>query len=135
MAELKWLCGGAAVEPEQSQIGERSGHRVEGEKRMGAAEKKIEQATTGIVVTTEEQLRALIGAAVREALNAQRPEGYLDTEQAAAYLGTTTRSVQAQVERGTLIPDCRGSRGRLKSHRFSRKTLDAFLELKVKPTP
>lgn len=98
---------------------------------MGAAEKKPENVGPTIVVTTEDNLRALIGDAVREALSAQRPgEGYLDTEQAAAYLGATVRSVQAAVERGSLVPDHRGQRGRLRSHRFSRKTLDTFLQLK-----
>ena len=99
---------------------------------MGAAEKKPETAAgPTIVVTTAENLRALIGDAVREALQAQQPkEGYLDTEQAAAYLGCTVGALQAAVGRGTVVPDHRGQRGRLKSHRFSRKTLDLFLQFK-----
>jgi hypothetical protein len=101
---------------------------------MGAAEKKSEQPATAIIVTTEEQLRTLIGEVVREAMNAQRPEGYLSTEQAATYLGTTMRSVQAAVDRGTLVPDLRGRRGRLQSHRFSRKTLDEFIRPPAKPS-
>jgi len=99
---------------------------------MGAVEKKSE--TPGIVVLTEAQLREIVGDAVREALETQQSsDGYLDTEQAAAYLGTTVRSIQAAVERRTLIPDHRGSRGRLKSHRFTKLTLDAFLHHKPKP--
>lgn len=98
---------------------------------MGAAEKKSENPGPTIIVTTEENLRALIGDAVREALQSQQPtEGYLDTEQAAAYLGTTARAVQAAIDRGSLVPDHRGQRGRFKSHRFSKKTLDMFLQFK-----
>ncbi len=100
---------------------------------MGAAEKKAETTGTTIVVTTEAQLRSLIGEVVREAMENLRPEGYLDTKQAAAYLGTTPAALNAAIERGTLVPDHRGSRGRMKSHRFSRKTLDLFLQFKNTP--
>jgi len=82
-----------------------------------------------LTVLTAEQLRAIVAEAVRDALNIQRGnEGYLDTEQAAAYLGTTTRSLQHAVTRGQIVPDHRGSRhGGLKGNRFTRKTLDAFI--------
>ena len=81
-----------------------------------------------VVVISTAQLRGLITDAVREAMSAQRPtEGYLDTEQAAAYLGTTVSSLRTAVARGKLAPDHRGQRGGgMKGNRFTRKTLDAF---------
>ena len=85
----------------------------------------------GTVVTllTEEQLRSILKDAIREVIAADRCEGYLDTEQAAQYLGTTARAIQAAVYRGRLVPDHRGSRGGgLQGNRFSRSTLDAFLQ-------
>ncbi len=64
---------------------------------MGAAEKKIEQSTTAIVVTTEEQLRSLIGDVVRSALdsaNKNAPKAvYLTLEQMAQVLQVSTRTV------------------------------------------
>jgi hypothetical protein len=46
------------------------------------------------------------------------------TEQAAAYLGTTVKGIIMRVWRGTLVPDCRGQRGRSKKHMFRKETLD-----------
>lgn len=82
-----------------------------------------------LTVLTAEQLRAIVADAVRDALSIQRAnDGYLDTEQAAAYLGTSTRSLQHAVTRGAIVPDHRGSRhGGLKGNRFTRATLDAFI--------
>lgn len=53
---------------------------------------------------------------------------WLDTKEAAAYLRTTPRALLRHVQRGNLKPDCFGRRGAFKSHRFSRATLDAFLQ-------
>jgi hypothetical protein len=101
-----------------------------GEKSM----QKPEQTGTVVTLLTAEQLREIVSTAVREALGAQKPhEGYLDIDQAAAYLSTTASAVQAAVTRGTLVPDCRGSRGRTKGHRFTRRTLDAFMRIGAKP--
>ena len=47
--------------------------------------------------------------------------------EAAEYLRTTAKALQAHVERGKLVPDCPGRAGRTKGHRFSRQTLDAFM--------
>lgn len=52
---------------------------------------------------------------------------WLTTEQAARYLQTTVRALLAHVQRGNIKPDHFGGRGRLKSHRFSRETLDKFV--------
>jgi hypothetical protein len=46
------------------------------------------------------------------------------TEEAAAYLRTTVKGIIMRVWRGTLVPDCRGQRGRSKKHMFRRSTLD-----------
>lgn len=99
---------------------------------MGTAEKQ----SSGSVVTllTAEELRDIVGSAVRDAIGESRsPEGYLDTTQAAAYLGTTVASLRSAVTRGRIIPDHRGSRGGgMKGNRFSRETLDAFCNRKTK---
>jgi hypothetical protein len=93
---------------------------------MGASEKQ----QTGSVMTllTAEEVRLIVSEAVREALASQRDrDGYLDTVQAAEYLGTTTASIRTAVARGNLKPDHRGQRGGgLKGNRFTRATLDAF---------
>jgi len=94
---------------------------------MGAA--KQMEPNTLVVTLTQEQLHSLVKDAVCEALSAQKhqPEGYLDTEQAASYLGTTVSSLRTAVARGKLTPDHRGQRGGgMKGNRFSRQTLDAF---------
>lgn len=100
---------------------------------MGAS-KHVEPSTL-VVTLTQEQLHTLVMDAVSEALSVQKhqPEGYLDTEQAAAYLGTTVSSLRVAVARGNLTPDHRGQRGGgLKGNRFSRQTLDAFCKRVVK---
>ena len=86
-----------------------------------------------LTLLSADELRAIVTDAVREALDARRTsEGYMDTAEAAAYLGTTVRAVQGAVHRRALIPDHRGSRGEgLKGNRFSRATLDAFVKRKV----
>lgn len=91
---------------------------------------EVKSGGSGVVLLTEEQILSLMRSAVREELNEQRlqNEGYYDTASAAAYLKTTTRSVQHAVARGLLVPDHRGSRGGgLKGNRFSKATLDAYI--------
>lgn len=51
---------------------------------------------------------------------------WFTTKEAAAYLRTTTKALLQHVARGRLKPDHFGGRGRFKSHRFRRATLDAF---------
>jgi len=65
-------------------------------------------------------------------LDAPAPSKFADQEwfttaQAAEYLETTAKALLWHVYRGNLVPDSWGSRGRMRSHRFSRRTLDAFL--------
>lgn len=52
---------------------------------------------------------------------------WFGTERAAAYLDSTVKAVLKQIERGNLVPDVWGGRGRTRGHRFSRETLDAFM--------
>ena len=84
-----------------------------------------------ITLLTEERVREIVFAAVRDALAVQPPQpqrdGYLDTAGAAEYLGTTKAALHMMVQRGTLKPDSRGGRGRFKGHRFARATLDAYI--------
>lgn len=56
---------------------------------------------------------------------AERQRWYT-TAQAAAYLGTTPKALIRHVQRRNLVPDAWGGRGRLRSHRFLRETLDRF---------
>jgi hypothetical protein len=83
---------------------------------------------TVLTLLTEEQLRAIVFAAVREAMGvaAEREECF-DTKGAAVYLKTTVAALHMQVQRGVLKPDARGGRGRFRGHRFSKATLDAFV--------
>lgn len=85
----------------------------------------------GVALLTEEQIRAIVGDAVRDAMNSQKTtsDGYLDTAAAAAYLKTTVRSIQHAVARDALVPDHRGSRGGgLKGNRFKKATLDEYMK-------
>lgn len=52
---------------------------------------------------------------------------WYSTVEAAEYLRTSPRALLAHVARGNIRPDAFGSRGRFKSHRFSKETLDAFV--------
>lgn len=54
----------------------------------------------------------------------ERQEWFTTTE-AAQYLRTTARALRMRVARGTIVPDCRGQRGRSREHMFRRATLDA----------
>ena len=53
---------------------------------------------------------------------------WLTTEEAAEYLRITPAALRQAVWRGSIKPDCYGGRGRTRSHRFRRTTLDRFLE-------
>ncbi len=58
----------------------------------------------------------------------ERP--YLDTAEAAAYLGFSTRNgIRQGVYRGELVPDGRGYRG---GYVFLRETLDRFVTERLK---
>ena len=60
-----------------------------------------------------------------EASNEQQ---WLTTAQAAVYLGmASTKALLHHVARGHIKPDHWGGKGRLKGHRWSRATLDAFV--------
>jgi hypothetical protein len=96
---------------------------------MGAAETKQDVPGTNLVVLTEARLREIVSDAVREVIGGatQPSEGYLDTEQAAAYLGTTVSAIRMAVARGNIVPDHRGRRGGgMRGNRFTRETLDAY---------
>ena len=81
-----------------------------------------------IVVLEESQLRQLVTDAVHQALKSYKEgECYLDIEQAAAYLSTTPTAINRAITSGRLTPDHHGQRGGLKGHRFTKKTLDAFM--------
>lgn len=51
---------------------------------------------------------------------------FMTTEQAAKFIGSTTRALLCHVQRGTLKPDIWGGRGAFKSHRFTRETILKF---------
>ena len=83
---------------------------------------------TVITLLTEEQLRAIVVAAVREVLNSTSVDGdCYNTAEAADYLRTTVPALRTMVQRGQIRPDSPGKRGRFRGHRFSRATLDAFI--------
>jgi excisionase family DNA binding protein len=50
---------------------------------------------------------------------------WLTTAEAAAYLGLSVPSLRQHIYRGSLTPDVPA--GRLKGHRFTKATLDAFI--------
>jgi excisionase family DNA binding protein len=52
---------------------------------------------------------------------------WLTTVEAADYLRTTPDALKKHIARGNIRPDSFGQRGRFRSHRFSRATLDAFV--------
>jgi excisionase family DNA binding protein len=52
---------------------------------------------------------------------------WLTTAEAASYLKISANALRLHIARGHLKPDHMGGRGRLKSHRFSRATLDRFV--------
>jgi hypothetical protein len=93
------------------------------------------QLVSDLVVTlTQDQLRALIGEAVRTAIsnaNASKVQGseneYLDTRQAAKVLGISVAALKSRVWRGSIEPDHLGGTDGLKGNRFHRSTLDAYL--------
>ncbi len=87
-----------------------------------------------VALLTAEELQELLRAAVREVMQERAgDEGYMDTAQAAHYLGTTVKALQAAVYRKRIVPDHRGSRGGLRGNRFSRATLDEFCKRHGKP--
>jgi len=56
----------------------------------------------------------------------QAEQEWYTTDEAAVYLRTTVKGIIMRVFRGSLVPDCRGQRGRSKKHMFRRATLDAY---------
>lgn len=88
---------------------------------MGAAEKS---AGAAIVVTTEENLRALIGDAVRQALGTGEASAtYLTLDQAAELLSASTRSVRTWVRSAGLPAIRLGG-----EYRFKRSEIVRWLE-------
>lgn len=59
---------------------------------------------------------------------AESERKWFSTERAAAYLDTTVKALLKHVERGNIAPDVFGGRGKTRGHRFSRETLDAFMQ-------
>lgn len=53
---------------------------------------------------------------------------WLTTEEAAEYCLLSRDALIKHIARGRLIPDSWGCRGRTRSHRFLRETLDKFLK-------
>lgn len=53
---------------------------------------------------------------------------WLTTIEAAEYCRMKREALLQQVQRGNLVPDSWGGRGRTATHRFKRETLDRFLE-------
>jgi hypothetical protein len=58
---------------------------------------------------------------------AESDRQWFSTERAAAYLDMSVKALLKHVERGNIAPEAFGQRGRARSHRFSRGTLDAFM--------
>jgi hypothetical protein len=63
-----------------------------------------------------------------ESANRERAQSqeWFTTEEAAVYLRTTVKAIIMRVWRGSLVPDCRGQRGRSKKHMFRKATLDSY---------
>jgi len=110
----------SAIQPEPRELALSQGDVMAADKEM--------TGSSVVTLLTAEQLRSIVREEMREALGSRRDaEGYLDTEQAAAYLGTTVSSLRTAVARGKLTPDHRGQRGGgMKGNRFSRQTLDGY---------
>jgi hypothetical protein len=53
---------------------------------------------------------------------------WLTTSEAADYCRMSETAIRKHIYNGTLVPDSWGGRGRTKTHRFKRETLDRFLE-------
>jgi len=91
-------------------------------------------SSTVLTLLTETQLHAIVFAAVREALAADRTrDDIFDTPAAAKYMKTTAAALKSLVFRGRLVPDHRGGQDGLKSHRFRKSTLDAFMSGRQSP--
>jgi len=101
-------------------------------KNHGVREGDAKNSPTVLTLLTAEQLRFVVFEAVREAISTVRVDGreeqYFNTAGAAKYLKTTVAALHMQIQRGNLKPDSRGGPGRLKGHRFTRATLDAYIE-------
>jgi hypothetical protein len=52
---------------------------------------------------------------------------WFTTTEAAEYLRTSAKALQHHINRGNLVPDTHGKRGRTQGHRFHRDTLDRFM--------
>lgn len=55
------------------------------------------------------------------------PQEWFTTDEAAAYIRLSANALLKHVAAGNIVPDVWGKRGRTRSHRFRRATLDAFM--------
>jgi excisionase family DNA binding protein len=83
-----------------------------------------------MIVVTPAELETLVRKAVRAELGAVKTlsddDRLLTTQQAAAALGISKRTLLWHVAQGRLVPDSPAREG-FKVHRFKRSTLEAFM--------
>jgi excisionase family DNA binding protein len=94
---------------------------------MGAAAKNPEMGTTMIVTMTQDQLRELVGTAVREAIGQSSPApDFLTMEQAAALMQVHERTIRNWVTKCGL-PALRAGG----EYRFRRESVIAWLDARA----
>jgi hypothetical protein len=84
-----------------------------------------------VITCTAEELSMLIREAVKAELAATarpKPDHAYDTAEAAEYLRMSPNALRHHIRAGNIKPDVFGKRGRTASHRFTRATLDAFID-------